>query len=186
MAKANSQPGEQHPDAFVNEHCGYTDLSRADRHAVRDIVRTSFPIGKSSHELWSEFSDTTVFLRRLVDPSPDDPAEGIIGAGIVMSYPADQYDYLAYLVIHPDFRYRRRLFSRGVGMHHGTILVRYVYDVMRSRVSPERLQGSLIIEPAGTPARWFYLKAFPLNVYPLKTVDEDNIITVGYDGLVLD
>lgn len=185
MAKPTSEPEPRDADAFVNEHCGYTDLTRADRHAVRDIVRTSFPIGSSSHELWSQFSDTTVFIRRLIDASPDDPPQGIIGAGIVMSYPADQYDYLAYLVIHPDFRYRRRLFSRGVGMHHGTILVRYVYDVMRSRVSPARLQGSLIIEPAGTPARWFYLRAFPLNVYPLKTVDADNIISVGYDGLVL-
>lgn len=186
MVKAGSAAGESDADTAVNEHCGYTELSRADRHAVRDIVRTSFPIGKSSHELWSQFLDTTVFIRRLLDPSPDDPAQGIIGAGIVMSYPADQYDYLAYLVIHPDFRYRRRLFSRGVGQHHGTILVRYVYDVMRARVSPERPQGSLLIEPADTPAHWFYLKAFPLNVYPLKTVDADNIISVGYDGLVLD
>ena len=103
-----------------------------------------------------------------------------------MSYPEDQYDYLAYIAIHPDHRNQRRLLQRsGEPLHHGTELLRYVYDVMRSRVSATRLQRYLMIEPAGDAALRFYLRAMPANEYPLKFFEDDRIISVGYDGFTL-
>ncbi|MFZ0530541.1 MAG: hypothetical protein WAL91_08405, partial [Propionicimonas sp.] len=135
--------------AYANEHHAYADLSKQDRHALRDLLNLAFPIGKSSHQLWSDFRDTTAFVRRIKDPIDGDPAEGILGGAIVMSYPEDQYDYLAYIAIHPDFRHQKKLFSRSVEPHHGTELLHYVYDVMRNRVSGSWLQRHLIIEPAG-------------------------------------
>jgi hypothetical protein len=170
---------------YVNEHCAYAELTRRDRHALRDILKTAFPIGKSSHALWSEFADTTAFVRRIKDAADGEPAEGILGGAIVMSYPEDQYDYLAYIAIHPGYRYRRRLFTRTGEPHHGTELLHYVYDVMRSRVSASRLQRYLMIEPAGDDALGFYLRALPANEYPLKFYEPDRVISVGYDGLAL-
>ena len=103
-----------------------------------------------------------------------------------MSYPEDQYYYLAYIAIHPEYRYRRRLFLSGSERpHHGTELLHYVYDVMRSRVSASRLQRYLMIEPAGESALRFYLRAMPTNEYPLKFYEDDRIISVGYDGFAL-
>ncbi|MBK8459175.1 MAG: hypothetical protein IPL43_02280 [Micropruina sp.] len=153
---------------------------------MRDVLSEAFPIGKSSHELWSDFHDTTAFVRRVKNSSEVDLAEGILGGAIVMSYPQDQYDYLAYIAIHPGHRYQRKLFRRGVEPpHHGTELVRYVYDVMRNRVSHTRMQRYLMIEPAGDAALKFYLRAMPTNEYPLKFFEEDRIISVGYDGFTL-
>ena len=145
----------------------------------------AFPIGKSSHELWSDFRETTAFVRRIKEPTEGDPAEGIVGGAIVMSYPEDQYDYLAYIAIHPEYRYQRRLFHRSSEPHHGTELLRYVYGVMRGRVSATRLQRRLIIEPAGDAALRFYLRALPTNEYPLQFFEEDRVISVSYDGLAL-
>ncbi|PFG17327.1 hypothetical protein ATK74_1894 [Propionicimonas paludicola] len=170
---------------FRNEHCAYSELSRRDRHAIRDILKTSFPIGKSSHELWSEFRDTTAFIRRAEPADSVDLAEGVIGGAIVMSYPEDQYDYLAYIAIHPAFRHRRRFFPRANDPHHGSELLHYVYDVMHSRVSPERMQRCLMIEPAGDDALRFYLKALPTNEYPVRFDPEERVFAVAYDGLTL-
>lgn len=172
--------------SYANEHCAYAELSRQDRHALRDILNMAFPIGKSSHRLWSDFRDTTAFVRRIKDAAGGGPAEGILGGAIVMSYPEDQYDYLAYIAIHPEYRYRRRLFLSGSEPpHHGTELLHYIYDVMRSRVSASRLQRYLMIEPAGEAALRFYLRAMPSNEYPLKFYEDDRIISVGYDGFAL-
>lgn len=170
---------------YRNEHCDYRELSKRDRHALRDLLKMAFPIGKSSHELWSEFAETTAFVRRIVEPTESDPAEGIIGAAIVMSYPEDQYDYLAYLAIHPDYRRRWRLFARTPQPHHGTELLRDIYEVMRDKVSPTRMQRTLMIEPAGEPALRFYLHALPANEYPLQFSAEDWVISVAYDGFAL-
>lgn len=146
----------------------------------------AFPVGKSSHELWSDFPDTTAFVRRIESPADGGPAEGILGGAIVMSYPEDQYDYLAYIAIHPDYRHKRRLFpGSGSPPHHGTELLHYVYDVMRGRVSATRMQRYLMIEPAGDRALSFYLRALPTNEYPLKYFEADRIVSVGYDGLAL-
>lgn len=145
----------------------------------------AFPIGKSSHSLWSDFPDTTAFLRRIKEPGAGDPAEGIVGGAIVMSYLADQYDYLAYIAIHPEYRSKMKLFGRAGEPHHGTHLLHYVYDVMRDQVSPARMQRYLMIEPAGDPALKFYLRAMPANEYPLKFYEEDRVISVGYDGFAL-
>jgi hypothetical protein len=145
----------------------------------------AFPIGKSSHRLWSDFRETTAFVRRITDPGDGDPAEGILGGAIVMSYPEDQYDYLAYIAIHPDYRYHRRLFARGGEPHHGTELLHHVYDVMRNRVSDSRLQRYLMIEPAGDAALKFYLRALPSNEFPLRFHEPDRVISVGYDGFAL-
>ena len=145
----------------------------------------AFPIGKSSHRLWSDFSDTTAFVRRTTGATDGDPAAGIVGGAIVMSYPEDQYDYLAYIAIHPDYRYQKRLFGRGGEPHHGTRLMRYVYDVMRSRVSASRLQRYLMIEPAGNEALRFYLRAMPAHEYPMKFDEAERVISVGYDGFAL-
>lgn len=172
--------------SYANEHCAYAELSRQDRRALRDLLDTAFSIGKSSHRLWSDFRDTTAFVRRIKDATDGDPAEGILGGAIVMSYPEDQYDYLAYIAIHPEYRYQRRLFLRGgEPLHHGTELLHYVYDVMRGRVSTSRLQRYLMIEPAGEAALRFYLRAMPSNEYPLKFFEDDYIISVGYDGFTL-
>lgn len=171
--------------SYANEHCRYAELSRQDRHALRDILRMAFPIGKSSHRLWTDFPDTTAFVRRIRDAPEGGPAEGIMGGAIVMSYPEDQYDYLAYIAIHPEYRNQRRLFRSGREPHHGTELLRSVYDVMRSRVSASRLQRYLMIEPAGTEALRFYLRAMPSNEYPLKFYEPDRVISVGYDGFAL-
>ena len=172
--------------SYANEHCAYAELSRQDRHALRDILNMAFPIGKSSHRLWSDFRDTTAFVRRIKDGAGGGPPEGILGGAIVMSYPEDQYDYLAYIAIHPEYRYQRRLFLSGSERpHHGTELLHYVYDVMRSRVSASRLQRYLMIEPAGEAALRFYLRAMPTNEYPLKFYEDDRIISVGYDGFAL-
>ncbi len=174
-----------HGVAFVNEHSVYADLSKQDRRALRDILSMAFPIGTSSHKLWSDFSDTTAFVRRMKGAGDGDPVAGIIGGAIVMSYPEDQYDYLAYIAIHPDYRHQKRLFRRDVEPHHGTELLHYVYDVMRSRVSASRLQRYLMIEPAGNDALRFYLRALPSNQYPLKFYEPDRVISLGYDGLAL-
>jgi hypothetical protein len=185
VTKKAPKAGGHGDTRYSNEHCAYADLTRRDRHALRDILKLAFPIGKSSHELWSEFSDTTAFVRRIRNPADDDPAEGIVGGAIVMSYPEDQYDYLAYIAIHPEYRYRRRLFVRTGEPHHGTQLLHYVYDVMRGRVSASRLQRYLMIEPAGDDALRFYLRALPANHVPLKFYEPDRVISVGYDGLIL-
>jgi hypothetical protein len=171
--------------AYLNEHCRYAELSKQDRHALRDILRMAFPIGKSSHQLWTDFRETTAFVRRIKDPVEGDPPEGIIGGAIVMSYPEDQYDYLAYIAIHPEYRHQKRLFRRGSDPHHGTELMHYVYEVMRGRVSGSRLQRYLMIEPAGNDALRFYFRALPSNEYPLKFYEPDRVISVGYDGLAL-
>jgi len=176
---------EQDSVSYTNEHCAYGDLSRPDRHALRDILGMAFPIGKYSHTLWSDFRETTAFVRRIDNATAADPAEGILGGAIVMSYPEDQYDYLAYIAIHPEYRYQRRLFRRAVAPRHGTELLHYVYDVMRDRVSASRLQRYLMIEPAGNEALRFYLSAMPTNEYPLKFYEEDRVISVGYDGFAL-
>ena len=171
---------------FVNEHCAYADLTRPDRHALRDVLKTAFPIGGSSHELWSAFSDTTAFLRRAVGGAEEDELpQGVIGGAIVMGYPEEQYDYLAYIAIHPSLRYRRRLFSRIEQPHHGTELLHDIYDVMRSRVGPSRPQRYLMIEPSGDGPLRFYLRALPANEYPVKFDEEDRVLSVGYDGLSL-
>ncbi len=170
---------------YENQHAPYAELSRRDRHALRDVLSMAFPIGTSSHRLWSDFPDTTAFVRRAGDPGPGDPPEGIVGAAIVMSYPEDQYDYLAYLAVHPDHRHRRRLFPRGGEPHHGTELLHHVYEVMRGRVSNSRLQSYLMIEPAGDAALAFYLRALAPNEYPLRFHAEDRVIAVGYDGFAL-
>jgi hypothetical protein len=181
--KANSAPAAE--TTFVNQHYPYPELSRRDRHALRDVLKLAFPIGKSSHELWSTFAETTAFVRRAVGDGETDLPEGIIGGAIVMSYPEDQYDYLAYIAIHPDYRHRRRLFSWGPEPHHGTELLHDVYDEMRSRVSPTRMQRWLMIEPAGLDAARFYLRALPANEYPLTFNREDWTMSVAYDGLSL-
>lgn len=173
------------PVSFADEHRPYADLTRADRRALRDVLKTAFPIGGSSHALWSEFPDTTAFLRRATDASDGHPAEGVIGGAIVMGYPEDQYDYLAYLAIHPEHRYRRRLFPRTAEPHHGTALLRTVYDVMRDRVGPSRPQRYLMIEPAGEDALRFYLRALPSNEFPVRFHKEDRVLSVGYDGFAL-
>lgn len=175
-------PDETH---FVNQHYPYSSLSRRDRHALRDVLKLAFPIGSSSHELWSTFAETTAFVRRAVGEEAAELPEGIIGGAIVMSYPEDQYDYLAYIAIHPDYRHRRRLFSWGPEPHHGTDLLHYVYDVMRSRVSPTRMQRWLMIEPAGLDAAHFYLRALPSNEYPLTFNEEAWTMSVAYDGFSL-
>jgi hypothetical protein len=171
--------------SFTNSHCAYPELSRDDRHALRDILNMAFPIGKSSHRLWSDFPDTTAFLRRIEHPADADPPQGIVGGAIVMSYPEDQYDYLAYIAIHPAYRDQRRLFARGVRPRHGTALLHDVYDVMRSQVGPSRMQRYLMIEPASEVARKFYLRALPTHEFPLRLHDEDGVISVGYDGFAL-
>lgn len=171
--------------SYANEHCAYAELSKVDRRALRDVLRTAFPIGKSSHRLWSEFRDTTAFVRRFKHAVEGAPAEGILGGAIVMSYPEDQYDYLAYIAILPEYRSQRGLFRRSGGPHHGTQLLHYVYDVMRRRVSASRPQRYLMIEPAGDAALRFYLRSLPSNEYPLKFYDDDRIISVGYDGFAL-
>ena len=168
---------------FTNSHSRYSELGRAERHALRDVLSLAFPIGKSSHKLWSDFRDTTAFLRRTTNPGA--PAGGIIGGAIVMSYPEDQYDYLAYIAIHPDHRNQRRFFRRAGEPHHGTELLHYVYDVMRDRVSSARPQRYLMIEPAGDDALRFYLRALPSNHYPVRLYEEDRVISVGYDGFSL-
>ncbi|CAL8968848.1 hypothetical protein PROP_00392 [Propionicimonas sp. T2.31MG-18] len=171
--------------AYVNEHHAYGELRKPDRRALRDILKTAFPIGGSSHTLWSDFVDTTAFLRRSTDADALGLPEGIIGGAIVMSHPEDQYDYLAYIAIHPDHRYRRRLFGRADEPHHGTELLHDVYDVMRSRVGPSRLQRYLMIEPAGNDALRFYLRALPSSEYPVRFDEIDRVIAVSYDGLAL-
>lgn len=170
---------------YSNEHRAYAELTRPDRRALRNVLKTAFSIGKSSHRLWSDFPDTTAFVRRIRDAVEGGPAEGILGGAIVMSYPEDQYDYLAYIAILPEYRHHRRLFPRAGDPHHGTQLLRYVYDVMRSRVNPSRLQRYLMIEPAGDAALRFYRRALPSSEYPLKFHEEDRIISVGYDGFAL-
>ncbi len=169
---------------YVNEHRAYSELSRSDRHALRGVLKEAFPIGKSSHVLWSDFPDTTAFLRRAKGGELD-VAEGIVGAAIVMSYPVEQYDYLAYLAIHPAYRNRRSFFSRGAKPHHGTHLLRYIYDVMHNRVGPSWMKRYLMIEPAGDAALRFYLRALPAGEYPLRYYADDRVISVGYDGLML-
>ena len=171
---------------FVNEHFAYADLTKPDRHALRDVLKTAFSIGRSSHELWSGFADTTAFLRRIEGGVTDvDVPQGVVGGAIVMGYPEEQYDYLAYIAVHPSHRYRRRLFSRAEQPHHGTELLHTIYDVMRSRVAPSRPQRYLMIEPAGDGPLRFYLRALPANQYPVKFYEPDRILSVGYDGLAL-
>jgi hypothetical protein len=185
VSKKGGQTPAQGSKPYANEHCVYSALSKPDRRALRDVLSMAFPIGKSSHRLWSDFPDTTAFVRRIREVEEGDPPEGILGGAIVMSYPEDQYDYLAYIAIHPEYRHRRRLFARSGEPHHGTELLRYVYDVMRRRVSPSRLQRYLMIEPAGDAALRFYVRALPSNEYPVKFYEPDRVISVGYDGLAL-
>lgn len=186
MTRRDSATAGRRGVSSANEHCSYAELPRNDRHALRDILNTAFPIGKSSHQLWSDFPDTTAFLRRIKHATDGDPAAGILGGAIVMSYPEDQYDHLAYIAIHPEYRYQRRLFPRGgEPLHHGTQLLHYVYDVMRSRVGGSRLQRYLMIEPAGEAALRFYRRALPPSEYPLKYFEDERIISVGYDGFSL-
>jgi len=170
---------------FVNEHYAYPDLTKRDRHALRDVLKTAFPIGGSSHELWSGFADTTAFLRRIRGEAEEELPQGIVGGAIVMGYPEEQYDYLAYIAIHPAHRYRHRLFSRAEQPHHGTELLHDIYDVMRARVGPSRPQRYLMIEPAGNEALRFYLRALPANQYPVKFFEADRVLSVGYDGFAL-
>ncbi|MDQ7993545.1 MAG: hypothetical protein AAGC63_00980 [Propionicimonas sp.] len=170
---------------FHNEHRAYRDLSKPDRQALRDTLATAFPIGRSAHKLWSDFPETTAFLRRAT-PAPGTAPEGIVGGAIVMSYPEDQYDYLAYIAVRPEYRRQGGLLRRPGGRpHHGTDLVRYVYDVMHNRVTAARPQRHLMIEPAGDGALRFYLHALPTNEYPLRFYEPDRVILVGYDGLAL-
>lgn len=184
LVKTEAASPDSDATAFVNEHCPYSELGKEDRHALRDVLRTAFSIGKSSHALWTDFLDTTAFTRRDVGGTTDLP-RGIVAGAIVMSYPAEQYDYLAYIAVHPDYRYRRRLFGRSTGPHHGTELLRYVYETMRDRVTPDWMQTSLMIEPFSDEAFSFYLRALPSNEYLLRISEEDRIISVSYDGLVL-
>lgn len=184
MGSGSSRSGSSHP-RVVNQHCAYRELSKPDRRALRDLLKLAFPIGGSSHALWSDFLDTTAFVRRFTEPAGTGLAEGILGGAIVMSYPADQYDYLAYIAIHPDYRHHRRFFGGGQGPHHGTALLHEVYEVMRGRVGPDRLQRYLIIEPAGDDALRFYLRALPANLYPVRFDPVERVLTVGYDGLAL-
>ncbi len=170
---------------YVNQHAPYRDLPKSDRRALRHLLRAAFPIGKSSHKLWSDFPDTTAFVRRQVEPSESGPPEGIVGGAIVMSYPAEQYDYLAYLAVLPQHRRRGGLLRRSGRPHHGTHLMHDIYDVMRNRVTAERPQRYLMIEPAGEEALRFYLRALPTNEYPLHFHEEERIITLPYDGLAL-
>ncbi len=170
---------------FVNEHRDYADLDAEDRLALRDVLRTAFAIGESADELWSDFVDTTVFLRRVREVGESAPPRGVIGGAIVMGQPLDQFDYLAYIAIHPAYRHRRRLFSRDEGPRHGTRLLHYVYDVMRTRVDSTRMQRHLLIEPMGDAALDFYLQALPPSDFPVKVYEADNIISVAYDGLDL-
>ncbi len=181
-AKRDAAAGQ----SFVNEHCAYRDLSKPDRRALRATLATAFPLGGGTHKLWSDFPDTTAFLRRRTGPHGDDLPEGVIGGAIVMSYPEAQYDYLAYIAIRPDYR-RQRAFLRhnAPRPHHGTALLHSVYDVMRGRIGATRLQQYLMIEPSSEEAMKFYLRALPVNDYPLKFFSEDRIILVGYDGFTL-
>lgn len=172
-------------ESYVNQHAAYRDLPKPDRRALRHLLRAAFPIGKSSHKLWSDFPDTTAFLRRQAEPSEAGPAEGIVGGAIVMSYPVEQYDYLAYLAVLPEHRRRGGLLRRAGRPHHGTHLMHYLYEVMRNRVTASRPQRYLMIEPAGEAALKFYLKALPTNEYPLKFYEDERIITLAYDSLAL-
>ncbi len=90
--------------SYVNEHCAYGELPRPDRRALTEVLSTSFPIGKSGHKLWRDFPDTTAFVRRIADAPEGGPAQGILGGAIVMSYPQEQYDYLAYIAVLPEYR----------------------------------------------------------------------------------
>lgn len=172
-------------ESYVNQHAAYRDLAKPDRRALRHLLQTAFPIGKSAHRLWSDFPDTTAFLRRQVEPSEAGPPEGIVGGAIVVSYPVEQYDYLAYLAVLPTHRRRGGPLRRAGRPHHGTHLMHYIYDVMRNRITASRPQRYLMIEPAGDAALKFYLKALPTNEYPLTFHEDDRIITLPYDGLAL-
>lgn len=170
----------------MNEHCAYTELSKPDRRALRDTLATAFPLGGGTHKLWSDFPDTTAFLRRMKGPHGDELPEGVIGGAIVMSYPEAQYDYLAYIAIRPEYRRPGGFLRRNAPRpHHGTELLRCVYDVMRGRIGATRLQQYLMIEPSSEDAMMFYLRALPVNEYPLKFFSEDRIILVAYDGYTL-
>ena len=137
--------------SYVNEHCAYGELPRPDRRALTEVLSTSFPIGKSGHKLWRDFPDTTAFVRRIADAPEGGPAQGILGGAIVMSYPQEQYDYLAYIAVLPEYRRQGGFLRRGLRPHHGTELLHSIYDVMRSRVSASRLQQYLMIEPTQLP-----------------------------------
>lgn len=171
--------------SYVNEHCAYGELPRPDRRALTELLSTAFPIGKSAHKLWRDFRDTTAFVRRMADAPEGGPAQGILGGAIVMSYPQEQFDYLAYIAVLPEYRRQGGFLRRGPRPHHGTQLLHSIYDVMRSRVSASRLQQYLMIEPTGQAALKFYLNALPANEYPLKFYEEDRVITVAYDGFML-
>jgi hypothetical protein len=114
------------------------------------------------------------------------PPEGILGGAIVIGYPEGQYDYLAYMAIRPEFRYQVGLLHRSSARpHHGTALLHYVYEVMRGRINPARPQQRLMIEPVSDAALRFYLRALPVNEYPLRFYEPDRVILVAYDGLSL-
>lgn len=171
--------------SYTNEHYPYTNLNSPERHALRGVLGTAFHIGSSAHRLWSDFHDTTAFVRRADDSDPAN-ADNLVGGAIVMSHEELQLDYLAYIVVKPEYRYHKRWFESGDHQpHHGTELLHYVYDVMRERVSEARLQKYLMIEPAGNEALKFYQRAFPTNEYPFKFDEESRIISVAYDGYAL-
>ena len=170
--------------SYTNEHYPYTNLNSPERHALRGVLGTAFHIGSSAHRLWSDFHDTTAFVRRVDDGEPANP-DNLIGGAIVMSHQELQLDYLAYIVVRPEYRYHRRFFGRDDQPHHGTELLHYVYGIMRDKVSEARLQKYLMIEPAGNDALRFYQRAFPTNEYPLKFDEDSRIISVAYDGFTL-
>lgn len=172
--------------SFVNEHYDYADVSKADRHILRDTITTAFHVGSTAHKMWRDFHDTTAFVRRIDDGSGELRPDNVIGSAIVTSHEELQLDYLTYIVIRPEYRYRHQwLRLTDTQPHHGTELLHYIYDVMRNRVTPTRMQKYLMIEPAGTDARDFYFRALPANDYPLRYDEENHVFSVGYDGLSL-
>ena len=89
MSKKGGKTPAQGSKPYANEHCVYSALSKPDRRALRDVLSMAFPIGKSSHRLWSVFPDTTAFVRRIREVEEGDPPEGILGGAIteVMWFP---------------------------------------------------------------------------------------------------
>lgn len=153
---------------------------------LRETIATSFHIGNAAHKLWRDFHDTTAFMRRIDDGTHELRPENMIGGAVVMSHAELQLDYLAYLVVRPEYRYRHQWPWRAdTQPHHGTELLHYIYDVMRNRVSASRMQKYLMIEPAGEDARNFYFRALPTNEFPVRYDEESHVISVGYDGLTL-
>lgn len=182
----SGETGDQELVSFVNEHYSYADLSKADRQVLKDTIATAFHIGGTAHKLWRDFHDTTAFVRRIDDGSGELRPDNVIGSAVVTSHEELQLDYLAYIVVRPEYRHRHQWPWRSdLRPHHGTELLHYVYDVMRNRVSTTHLQKYLMIEPAGEDARDFYFRALPTNEFPVRYDEENHIFSVGYDGLTL-